>query len=171
MEIKSRKVKRVLKRLARLSVVSTYITKVAGQARKAALEALDEAGIVIPTGEGESVDVPLRNAGSIRITAVKPSDTVSLDVPGLIERFKDEDRGITIEQLVNCVAGWDVGAIDAVFGKGLVTTKPGEGDPTIRFTPSKEDAVLAAADRFMTRVAGKPEAKPVDKPQKVAAAA
>lgn len=165
--IKDRNVKRHLRRLARLSVISKVIADLANKARTATIEAMKHAGIVIEPGEGNLVDVQLRT-GSMRIQAVAPGPVASLSTTLLIERFKESH--ITVEQLVNCVTGWDSTKLEAVFGAGLVTTTPSQAEPTLRFTPSKDPAIVSVATRFANRVGGEVEA-PAAKPKPTAKAA
>lgn len=176
MEIRNRTVKKALRRLARLSVVSGVLTKAASAARSAAIATLDAAGIVIPTGEGESVDVPLGpGRGTMRITARRPADHVSVNVDLAKALTMVDNQKATIEQLIGCAAAWNTDALVAVFGEDSeivkFTTTPSDAKPTLAFTPSKDEAVLAAASRFITRIAGKAETQAAPTKTKVAAAA
>lgn len=161
--IKDRNVKRHLRRLARLSVISKVISDLANKARAATIEAMKHAGVVIQPGEGNLVDVPLRT-GSMRIQAVAPGPIPTLDTVELARRFKDKEAyGITDDQLIACVTGWDSTKLEAVFGAGLITTTPSQAEPTLRFTPSKDPAIVSVATRFANRVGGTidpPAAKP-----------
>lgn len=159
MEIKDRKTRRALRRLARLSVAADLVARLRNVAREHVLAAFRMKGItILPTPKGEK---PLRCEG-LTIKASRPSDVTTLNREKLVERFNNPALGITLDQLLNCVTGYDAKALTAVFGEGLIDSKPSLAAPTVSFTADADEAVSAAAQRFARRIGGEPQQELID---------
>jgi len=166
MEIRSLKLRKALYRVARLSVVEKLIKAAREESRKHAMVALDLAGIVITPGDGSE---PAIHAEGLRIWASKAPDDVTLDVAEVAKRFKK--GGVTIEQLLACVRNFNGEALEAVFGKGIITTTPSDAPPTISFSADENEAATMQTQRFLRRVSGQAHSEHVAELERRAAEA